>query len=54
MPFQQESDLELNRKDIDNFLIFPMVISTPRYDKQFRSYDFLKLTRQLRFWADQI
>jgi hypothetical protein len=54
VPFKLESDLEINIKDIDNFLIFPTVISTPRYDKWFRSYDFLKLTRLLRFWADQI
>jgi hypothetical protein len=40
MPFQLESDVDLNRKDIENFLILPMVISTPRYGKQFRSYDF--------------
>jgi hypothetical protein len=49
MPFQPESDLELNIKDLENFPIFPMVISTPRYDKRFRSYDFLKLTGLLRF-----
>jgi hypothetical protein len=54
MPFQPESDLDLNRKDIENFLILPTVIRTPRYDKRFRSYDFLKVTRLLRFWADQI
>jgi hypothetical protein len=54
MSFQPESDLELNRKDIDNYLIFPTVISTLRYDKRFRSYNFLKLTGLLRFWADQI
>jgi hypothetical protein len=53
MPFQLESDLELNRKDLENFPIFPMVIITPQYDKRFRSYDFLKLTGLLRFWADQ-
>jgi hypothetical protein len=54
MPFHPDSDLDLNRKDIENFLILKMVISTPRYDKRFRSYDFLKLTGLLRFWADQI
>jgi hypothetical protein len=54
MPFPPESGLGLNIKYIENFLIFPMVISTPRYDKQFRSYDFLKLTGLLRFYADQI
>jgi hypothetical protein len=54
MPLQPESELELNRKDLENFLVFSMVISTPRYDKRFESYDFLKLAGQLRFWADQI
>jgi hypothetical protein len=54
MPFQPESELELNRKDLENFLICPMVISTPRYDKRFESYDFLNLNGLLKFWADQI
>jgi hypothetical protein len=54
MPFQLESDLELNREDIEKFFIIPMVISTPRYDKRFRSYDFLKLTGLLKFCPDQI
>jgi hypothetical protein len=49
MPFQPKSDLAFNRTDIENFLIFPTVISTPRYDKRFRSYDFLKLTWLLEF-----
>jgi hypothetical protein len=49
MPFQPESDLEVNIKDLENFPIFPTVISTPRYDKGVRSYDFLKLIRLLRF-----
>jgi hypothetical protein len=40
MPFPPESDLDLNRKDIENFLILRTVISTPRYDKQFWRYDF--------------
>jgi hypothetical protein len=38
-----ESDLELRRKDIEKFLIFPMAICTPLYDKWFRSYGFLML-----------
>jgi hypothetical protein len=54
MPFQPESDVELNIKDIENFLIFTMVISTPRYDKRFRSYDLLKLIGLLNLCADQI
>jgi hypothetical protein len=54
MPFKPDSDLDLNIKDIDNFLIFPTVISTPRYNKRFMSYDFLNLTRLLKFWGDQI
>jgi hypothetical protein len=54
MPFQLESDPELNRKDIENFVILPTVISTPGYDKRFRNYDFLKLAGLLRFWADLI
>jgi hypothetical protein len=37
MPIGPESDFEFNRKDIENFLIFPTVISTPRCDKRFRS-----------------
>jgi hypothetical protein len=53
MPLQQESDLELDRKDIENLLILPMVICTPRYDKQFRSCDFLKSTRLLKFCPGQ-
>jgi hypothetical protein len=42
MSFQPESEMELNRKDLQNFPISPTVISTPRYDKRFESYDFLK------------
>jgi hypothetical protein len=53
MPLQPESDLDLNRKDIDKFLIFPTVICTPRYDKRFRSYDFLKLTGLLKLRSGQ-
>jgi hypothetical protein len=45
MPFQPESDLELNRKDIENFLLFPTVIITPRYDQRFRSHDFFEVDR---------
>jgi hypothetical protein len=43
MPFQPEYDLELNRKDIENFLILLTVIRTPQYDKQIRSCDQGKL-----------
>jgi hypothetical protein len=54
MLFKSESDLDINRKDLQNFPVFLTVISTHRYDKQFRSYYYLKLTGLLRFWADQI
>jgi hypothetical protein len=54
MPFQPEPEMELNRKDLENFPIYPTVISTPRYDKRFESYDFLKSDGLLKFWADQI
>jgi hypothetical protein len=54
MPFQPESEMEFNRKDLENFPISPMVISTPRYDKRFESYGFLKSAELLKFWADQI
>jgi hypothetical protein len=40
MPFQLEYEMELNRKDLENFSVSPTVISTPRYDKRFESYDF--------------
>jgi hypothetical protein len=53
-PFQPESGLKLNLKDLENFLIFPTVIKKPRYDKRFESYDFLKSAGLLKFWADQI
>jgi hypothetical protein len=42
MPVQPESGLELDRKGLEKFPISPTVIITPRYDKQFESYDFLK------------
>jgi hypothetical protein len=54
MPFQPESEMELNRKDLENFCISPTVISTPRYDKRFESYNLLKSAGLLKFWADQI
>jgi hypothetical protein len=54
MSFQLEYEIELNQKDLENFLIFPTVISTPRYNKRFESYDFLKSVGLLKFWADQI
>jgi hypothetical protein len=54
MPFQPESELELKLKDLENLSIYPTVISTPRYDKWFESYDFLKSARLLKFWTDQI
>jgi hypothetical protein len=54
MHFQPESEMELNRKDLENLPISPTVISTPWYDKRFASYDFLKSARLLKFWADQI
>jgi hypothetical protein len=53
MPLQPESDLELNINDIERLLIFPTIICTPRYNKQFSSYDFLKLTRLLKFCPGQ-
>jgi hypothetical protein len=52
MPFQPESEMELNRKDLENFPISLTVIGTPRYDKRFESYDFLKSNGLLKFWAD--
>jgi hypothetical protein len=54
MPMQPESDVDLNRKGIDKFLIFPTVICTPWYDKRFRGYAILKSIGLLNFWADQI
>jgi hypothetical protein len=42
-----EFDQELNTRVIEYFLIFSIVICTP--DPQFRSYDFLKFTRLLKF-----
>jgi hypothetical protein len=54
MPFQPESGLEIDKKDLENFPISPMVISTPLHDKQLESYDFLKSDGLLKFWADQI
>jgi hypothetical protein len=54
MPFRPESELVLNRKDLEDLSISPTVISTHRYDKRFESYDFLKLAGLLKFWADQI
>jgi hypothetical protein len=54
MPMQPESDLDLNQKGIKKFLIFTMVIWTPRYDKWFRSYVIFKSAGLLNFWADQI
>jgi hypothetical protein len=54
MPFHRKSDLAFNITDIENFLIFPTVISTPRYDKRFRSYNFLKLIGLLEFCPGQI
>jgi hypothetical protein len=54
MPLQPESELELNRKDLENLPISPTVISTPRYDKRFESYDFSKSLGLLNFWAGQI
>jgi hypothetical protein len=53
MPILPEYGLELNRKDLENFPISPTVIITPRYDKQFESYDFLKSAGLPKFWADQ-
>jgi hypothetical protein len=53
MPFQPESGLELNRKDLENFSISPKVIRTPRYDKRIERYDFLKSAGLPKFWADQ-
>jgi hypothetical protein len=53
MPLQPESDLELNLKDIEKFLIFPMVICTPRYVKWFRSFYFLKSIGLLKFCPGQ-
>jgi hypothetical protein len=54
MPLQPESDLDLNRMDIEKFVIFPTVICTSRYDKWFRSYEILKSAKLLKFlcWAD--
>jgi hypothetical protein len=53
MPLQPESDLELNIKDIEKFLIFPTVIYKLQYNKRFRSYDFLKLTGLLKLHSGQ-
>jgi hypothetical protein len=38
-----DPDQELNRKDIDDFLLFPMGIHVPSYDKWFRRYALSKL-----------
>jgi hypothetical protein len=54
MPFKPESEMELNRRDLEIFSISPTVIGTPRYDKRLESYNFLKSDRLLKFWADQI
>jgi hypothetical protein len=51
MPMQSKSDLDINRKDIDKFLIFPTVICTPQYDKRFKSYAIFKSTGLLKFLA---
>jgi hypothetical protein len=48
-----ECGLELNRKDIEKFLIFPMVICTPSYDKRFRSYGFLMSTGLQKLYPGQ-
>jgi hypothetical protein len=53
MPLYPESDLDLNKTDIDKFLIFLTVICTPRYDKWLRIYDFLNLTGPLKFYIGQ-
>jgi hypothetical protein len=45
MPMYPESDLDLNRKDIDKFLIFPTVINTHWYNKQSKSYEFLNINQ---------
>jgi hypothetical protein len=54
MPFQPESEMELNIKDLENFPISPTVISKPLYDKWFESYGFLKSAGLPKFWVDQI
>jgi hypothetical protein len=37
--------LALNIKDVEKFLSFPIVIYTPCYDKQSRSYDFSNINQ---------
>jgi hypothetical protein len=48
-----ESDQELLTRAIEYFLLFPMVIYTPGYDQQFRSYRFWKLnwTAEFLLWT---
>jgi hypothetical protein len=46
---QPKSDLDLNIKDIDKFLIFSTVICTSQYDKQFSNYAILKSVGLLKF-----
>jgi hypothetical protein len=53
MPLLPEYDLELNIKDINMFLIFPMVICTPWYDKWFRSYGILMSTGLRKLYPGQ-
>jgi predicted RNA methylase len=53
MPLRPESDFEINIKDIEKVLRFPMVIHTPPYGKQFRSNDFSKLAVLLKFFSEQ-
>jgi hypothetical protein len=48
-----EPDQEINTRAVDHFLIFPMVICTPWYDKQCRSYAILKSIGQLEFLGEQ-
>ncbi len=45
MPLQPESDLELNIKDIEKFLIFPTVTHNPWYEKRSKSYEFLNISQ---------
>jgi hypothetical protein len=52
MHLHPESDLELNRKDIETFLRFPTVICIP-HEKWFRSYEFWKSTRLLKSCSGQ-
>jgi hypothetical protein len=40
-----QSQKSLNRKLVYRFLLFPMIISMPSYDKQSRSYDVLNIDR---------